>query len=71
MKIHEYQARELLADAGIPVPEGHVAETVEQAVEAAESIFADGHGMVVVKAQVLPVVAARLDSSRSLIPSRP
>ena len=30
MKIHEYQARQLLAEAGIPVPEGQVAETVER-----------------------------------------
>ena len=52
MKIHEYQARELLADAGIPVPEGRVAETVDQAVQAAEAILAEGHGQVVVKAQV-------------------
>ncbi|MCH2133402.1 MAG: ADP-forming succinate--CoA ligase subunit beta [Phycisphaerales bacterium] len=52
MKIHEYQARELLADAGIPVPEGRVAKTVEQAVEAATAIFGEGAHQVVVKAQV-------------------
>jgi len=52
MKIHEYQARELLASAGIPVPSGCMCTTVETAVEAAESIMADGAGLVVVKAQV-------------------
>ena len=52
MKIHEYQARELLADAGIPVPSGCMCTTVETAVEAAESIMASGGTMVVVKAQV-------------------
>ncbi|MBG81272.1 MAG: ADP-forming succinate--CoA ligase subunit beta [Phycisphaerae bacterium] len=52
MKIHEYQARQLLADAGIAVPEGHVAETVEQAVDTARAIFDEGASQVVVKAQV-------------------
>ena len=52
MKVHEYQARDLLSDAGIPVPEGTMVENVDDAVKTAEKIFADGAGMVVVKAQV-------------------
>ena len=48
MKIHEYQARQLLADAGVPVPPSEVAETVEQAGPAYDKIG----GNVVVKAQV-------------------
>ncbi len=48
MKVHEYQARELLVDAGVPVPASHVVETVEAAVDAAGNIG----GKVVVKAQV-------------------
>ena len=48
MKIHEYQSRKLLGDAGVPVPPAEVVETVEQAVAAYEKI----HGKVVVKAQV-------------------
>ena len=52
MKIHEFQARTLLAEAGIPVPEGQVAETVDQAVSFAEKILSEGHRRVVVKAQV-------------------
>jgi succinyl-CoA synthetase beta subunit len=52
MKIHEYQARELLANAGIPVPEGHVAETIEQAIDSARTLFDAGANQVVVKAQV-------------------
>ncbi|MCP4251279.1 MAG: ADP-forming succinate--CoA ligase subunit beta [bacterium] len=48
MKVHEYQARSLLAEAGVPVPESQVVETVDQAVAAHEAIG----GMVVVKAQV-------------------
>ena len=33
MKIHEYQAKQLLAKAGIPVPQGIVATTPEEAAE--------------------------------------
>jgi len=48
MKVHEYQARELLVDAGVPVPASDVVETVDQAVAAFEKIG----GRCVVKAQV-------------------
>ncbi len=48
MKIHEYQARTLLAEAGVPVPPSEVVETVDQAVAAYDRIG----GRVVVKAQV-------------------
>jgi succinyl-CoA synthetase beta subunit len=48
MNLHEYQARELLRAAGIPVPEGGVAETPEEAGALAEKLG----GKVVVKAQV-------------------
>jgi succinyl-CoA synthetase beta subunit len=52
MKIHEYQARQLLADAGIPVPAGAMVQTVEAAVTEAKRIFASGESLVVIKAQV-------------------
>ena len=52
MKIHEYQARQLLEDAGVPVPTGHMCTTVEEAVSAAEGILSGDSSMVVVKAQV-------------------
>ena len=52
MKIHEYQARQLLSDAGIPVPPGNMVETVDDAVAEAERILASGVSLVVVKAQV-------------------
>ena len=48
MNIHEYQAKELLAAQGIPVPMGEVATTPEQAEEIARRLG----GAVVVKAQV-------------------
>jgi succinyl-CoA synthetase beta subunit len=35
MNIHEYQAKELLAKFGVPVPGGHAAMSVDEAVEAA------------------------------------
>jgi succinyl-CoA synthetase beta subunit len=49
MKVHEYQARTLLAEAGIPVPPAEVVETPEQAVETFCRLSAP---LVVVKAQV-------------------
>lgn len=48
MKVHEYQARELLIEFGVPVPPSSVATTVDQAVEAFNKIGQ----RVVVKAQV-------------------
>ncbi len=48
MKIHEYQARELLEQAGVAVPKGVVIDSPEQAREA----YAQIGGKVVVKAQV-------------------
>ncbi len=49
MKLHEHQAKEIFARAGIPVPRGRVAATPADAREAARAIG----GRVVVKAQVL------------------
>lgn len=49
MKIHEYQARELLARHGIPVPEGEVADSAAQAARIAARLSFP----VVIKAQVL------------------
>jgi succinyl-CoA synthetase beta subunit len=49
MKIHEYQARELLASYGIPVPPGKVARSAEEAAAVADEIGLP----VVIKAQVL------------------
>ncbi|MDX1394557.1 MAG: ADP-forming succinate--CoA ligase subunit beta [Gemmatimonadota bacterium] len=48
MNIHEYQARDILREHGIPVPPGEVARTPEEAEEAAR-VYG---GAVVVKAQV-------------------
>jgi len=48
MKVHEYQARQLLADEGVPVPSAQVVGTVDAAVDAYRQIG----GRTVVKAQV-------------------
>ena len=48
MKLHEYQAKQVFADAGIPTPESTLASSVDEVVEAAEEI---GYP-VAVKAQV-------------------
>jgi succinyl-CoA synthetase beta subunit len=48
MNIHEYQAKEIFRDAGIPVPPGEVATTPD----AAEALAREHGGRVVVKAQV-------------------
>src|SRR5579862_7415548 len=49
MKIHEYQARQILADHGIPVPSAEVVRSPEAAADAFKQIHAD---VCVVKAQV-------------------
>jgi succinyl-CoA synthetase beta subunit len=48
MKIHEYQAKAILAKYGVPVPKGGVADTPEAAKKLAEDVG----GKAVVKAQV-------------------
>jgi len=49
MNIHEYQAKELLAKFGVPVPAGHAAMSVEEAVKAAHQLPGP---LWVVKAQI-------------------
>jgi len=52
MKIHEYQAKGILARYGVAVPQGEVATTREQAEAAAQKLFQQGAQGVVVKAQI-------------------
>ncbi|MEM1010269.1 MAG: ADP-forming succinate--CoA ligase subunit beta, partial [Myxococcota bacterium] len=51
MKIHEYQAKELLRKYGVPTPNGRVAFSTEEALEATKSLLS-GTPKVVVKAQI-------------------
>src|SRR6476619_3387349 len=49
MNIHEYQAKELLAKYGVPVPAGYAAMSVDEAVDAAKKLPGP---LYVVKAQI-------------------
>ncbi len=53
MKVHEYQARELLSDAGVPVPAGRLVESIESAAGVYKDVTGEaGTDLAVVKAQV-------------------
>jgi len=52
MKIHEYQAKDILAKYGVPVPRGEVANTLDEAIDVGKRLFANGATGVVVKAQI-------------------
>jgi len=53
LKIHEYQAKELMAARGIPVPLGRMATTVEEAVAAVRPLIEEsGNPVVVLKSQI-------------------
>ena len=53
MNIHEYQGKQILKSFGVAIQEGIVAETVDQAVEAAKQMKTDYNSdWVVIKAQV-------------------
>jgi succinyl-CoA synthetase beta subunit len=52
MKIHEYQAKGILAKYGVPVPRGEVASTLAETTAIARKLFAEGSCSIVVKAQI-------------------
>ncbi len=52
MNIHEYQAKQLLAQYGVAVPAGAPCKTVEEARVAAEKLFTAGHKLAVIKSQI-------------------
>jgi succinyl-CoA synthetase beta subunit len=52
MKIHEYQAKDILRKYGVTVPDGEMATTIEEAETAAKQLFSAGNKVVVVKAQI-------------------
>ena len=52
MNIHEFQAKQLLAQYGVPVPAGEVCDSPEAAKSIAERLFAQGEVVVVIKAQI-------------------
>lgn len=52
MKIHEYQAKEILEKYNVAVPAGIATTTVEETVEAAKKLKEEGAELFVVKAQI-------------------
>jgi len=52
MNIHEYQAKQLLAQHGVAIPPGETCDTAEAARRIAEQLVAKGAKLVVVKAQI-------------------
>jgi len=66
LKLHEYQAKEILAKYGIPVPPGKVAFTPEEAREIAREI-----GKQVVIRSTSGAGARRAASSWRVAPPRP
>jgi succinyl-CoA synthetase beta subunit len=52
MNLHEFQAKQLLAQYGVPVPAGEVCDSAEAAKKIAEDLFAKGDTLVVIKAQI-------------------
>jgi succinyl-CoA synthetase beta subunit len=52
MNIHEYQAKQLLAQYGVAVPAGAPCKTVDEAKAAAEKLFSAGHKLAVIKSQI-------------------
>ena len=55
MNVHEYQAKALFREYGVPVPEGALATTPAEAAQAARTL---GTEVVVVKAQVPRSISA-------------
>ena len=52
MNVHEYQAKELLAQYGVAIPSGELCTTAEAARQIAERLFSGGAKLVVVKSQI-------------------
>jgi succinyl-CoA synthetase beta subunit len=52
MNIHEFQAKQLLAQFGVVIPAGDVCDTAEGAKQIAGRLFADGAKLIAVKSQI-------------------
>ena len=52
MNIHEYQAKQLLAQHGVAVPPGQICDSAEAARKIAAEFFSKGASLVVVKSQI-------------------
>ncbi len=52
MKIHEYQAQELMRNFGIPVLDFEISDSMKSGITAADQLFSSGKKKLVIKAQV-------------------
>ena len=52
MNLHEFQAKQLLAQYGVAVPPGEVCDSAQTAQKIAENLFGKGETLVVIKAQI-------------------
>jgi succinyl-CoA synthetase beta subunit len=52
MNLHEFQAKQCLAQYGVPVPPGEVCQSAGAARNIAETLFAKGETLVVIKSQI-------------------
>jgi succinyl-CoA synthetase beta subunit len=52
MNIHEYQAKELLTQYGVPIPATEVCDTPDAAKKIAERLLAEGADLIAVKSQI-------------------
>ena len=52
MNLHEFQAKQLLAQYGVAVPPGEVCDSAQAAQKIAENLFGKGEKLVVIKAQI-------------------
>src|SRR5579859_4899588 len=52
MNLHEFQAKQLLAQYGVAVPQGEVCDSADRAKQIARQLFAKGANVVVVKSQI-------------------
>jgi len=70
MKIHEYQAKQILAKYGVPVPRGSVAYSVDEATQVADDLATK---FVLLKLKSMPVDAEKAAESKfqkARLPSR-
>ena len=59
MKIHEYQAKDILRKYGVPVPDGEMATTLEEADTAAKTLFGKGNAASSSRRRFMPADGAR------------
>src|SRR5213593_4700132 len=52
MNLHEFQAKQLLAQSGVAVPAGEICETAEAARVIAKQLLAQGAKLLAVKSQI-------------------